>query len=440
MNYIAFDFETSGLPRGRRNAKVTTETLSNFDGCRAVSLSAARFSHRGRLIKTFDAMIRPDDFHIGEDSTAIHGITHERALAEGRPFAEVFRDFMEFIGPRTKTLVAHNAQFDESVLRSEMIRNGFETSQIDDLVIRCTLQLYKERFMKPIKLVNLYSDIFGEAFDNAHNSLADSIACGKVYPYLIGHVKEFKPIGVPKVIIGASSVASAIGVNQYKKQPELMEDLWKRYSPHTFEGKTKEDAALIVLNSLATTKRILEYATSFKSEKSTDVQQETRRLFHEIEHSGLLPQDMVTAKEYIKKTLATNHGTRNEKKTADTDLANLVEDDTFYTIDICEIEGTKYQIVGRVDRIQIDENNTRTLVEIKNRTRNLFNTVRDYEEVQCQVYLQMIRVEYCRLIETYEGESKSYLIQRDDQKWSDEIMPKLINFCEFFHSTLSKNG
>ena len=441
MNYIAFDFETSGLPRGRRNAKVTTETLSNFDGCRAVSLSAARFSQRGRLIKTFDAIIRPDSFKIGEDSTAIHGITHERALLEGRPFPEVFRDFMEFIGPRTKTLVAHNAQFDESVLRSEILRHGLDESSLDDLVIRCTLELYKERFMKPIKLINLYSDIFGEEFDNAHNSLADSIACGKVYPYLIGHTKEFKPIGIPKIIIGASSVASAIGVNQYKRQPELVEELWKRYSPQTFEGKTKEEEALIVLHSLSTTKKILDEATSFKSEKSTDVQQETRRLFHEIEHSGLLPQDMIVAKDYVKKTLFTNHGTRNEKKTADADLANLVEDDTFYKIDICEIEGTKYQIVGRVDRVQHDSDGTKTLVEIKNRTRGLFNTVRDYEDIQCQTYLQMMpSVAYCRLVETYEGESKSHLIQRDDDRWNNVVMPKLINFCEFFHSTLSKNG
>src|SRR5210317_562053 len=118
MNYIAFDFETSGLPRGRRNTKVTPETVHLFDGCRAVSLSAARFSQRGRLIKTFDAIIKPTDFHIGEDSVAIHGITHERAMLEGRPFVDVFEDFINFIGPRSKTLVAHNANFDVSVLQS----------------------------------------------------------------------------------------------------------------------------------------------------------------------------------------------------------------------------------------------------------------------------------------------------------------------------------
>ena len=440
LNYIAFDFETSGLPRGRRNIKVTHETLSNFDGCRAVSLSAARFSQRGRLIKTFDAIIRPDGFQIGEESIAIHGISNEKALSEGRPFPEVFRDFMDFIGPRTKTLVAHNAQFDTSVLHSEILRHGLDATQVNDLVIRCTLELYKDRFLSPIKLTKLYSEIFGEEFDNAHNSLADSIACGKVYPYLLGQTERtLKPLPIKKVIIGASSVASAIGCG-FKKPQELVEELWKKYSPQTFRGQTKEEEALVVLNSLSSTRDILKEAESFKSEISTDVQQETRKLFHQIEHSGLLPQQMIQAKEHIRKTLATNHGTRNEKKTAKFDkmAANLVEDETFYKYDICVIEGTLYQIVGRLDRIQLNEDGSRTLVEIKNRTRGLFNRVRDYEEVQCQTYLQMLEdIEYCRLVETYNGESKSYLIQKDYPKWKDEILPKLQNFCEHFHSLLS---
>ena len=441
LNYIAFDFETSGLPRGRRNIKVTHETLSNFDGCRAVSLSAARFSQRGRLIKTFDAIIRPDDFKIGEESVAIHGITNERALKEGRPFPEVFRDFMDFIGPRTKTLVAHNAQFDTSVLHSEILRHGLDATQVNDLVIRCTLELYKDRFLSPIKLTKLYSEIFGEEFDNAHNSLADSIACGKVYPYLLGQTERtLKPLPIKKVIIGASSVASAIGCG-FKKPQELVEELWKKYSPQTFRGQTKEEEALVVLNSLSSTRDILKEAESFKSEISTDVQQETRKLFHQIEHSGLLPQQMIQAKEHIRKTLYTNHGTRNEKKTAKFDKmsASLVEDETFYKYDICVIEGTLYQIVGRLDRIQNNEDGSRMLVEIKNRTKGLFNRVRDYEDIQCQTYLQMLEdIEYCRLVETYNGESKSYLIQKDYPKWKDEILPKLNNFCEHFHSLLSE--
>ena len=443
MQYIAFDFETSGLPTGRRNIEVTHETLKNFDNCRAVSLSAARFSSKGRLIDTFDAIVKPDNFQIGEKSIEVHGITQEMAERNGRPFTEVFVDFIKFIGPRTTTLVAHNAQFDMSVLRSEVIRYDLNATLIDTFNFVCTMQMYKKRFLKPIKLGLLYKDIFGEDFENAHNSLADCIACGRVYPYLLGKTeRELKPLGIPKVIIGASSVASAIGKSQFKRQPELLSELWKKYSPQTFEGQTKEEEALLVLNSMETTKKILVDAENFKSEKSDDVQQQTRKLFHQIEHSGLLPHDMMKAKDHIKKTLSTNHGTRNEDKTAKFDkmAANLTEDDTFYKYDICEIEGTMYQVVGRVDRVQNNEDGTRTLVEIKNRTNGLFKRVRDYEEIQCQTYLQMMGgIEYCRLVETYNGESKSYLIQKNTEKWDEEIVPKLQNFCEHFHSMLSES-
>jgi DNA polymerase III epsilon subunit-like protein len=437
MQYIAFDFETSGLPKGRK--PVTPETLGQYDTCRAVSLSAARFSSRGRLVDTFDAMILPTDFSISPGSVAIHGITEDMAKSKGRPFIQVFADFMTFIGPRTKTMVAHNAKFDTSVLRSEMLRHDIDLSLINDLNFRCTLELYKERFLKPIKLGVLYEEIFGEQFENAHNSLADCIACGRVYPYVIGHTRELKPIGVPKVIIGASSVASAIGIG-FKRQPELIEELWKKYSPSTFEGKTKEDKALEILMWNTSTKKILEEAENFKSENSADVAQKTRAVYHQIEHSGLSAEDMILAKDHLRKTLYTNHGTRNEYKTANADHAKLVEDDTFYTHDICEIEGTKYQIVGRIDRLQMNEDGSRTLVEIKNRAKGLFNRVRDYEEVQCQTYLQMLGdIKYCRLVEQFNDERKGYLIEKNDEKWEGEILPKLQNFCELFHSMLSEN-
>jgi DNA polymerase III epsilon subunit-like protein len=436
MQYIAFDFETSGLPKGRK--PVTQETLGQYDTCRAVSLSAARFSSKGRLVDTFDAMILPTDFTISPGSIAIHGITEDMARSRGRPFLQVFTDFMTFIGPRTKTMVAHNAKFDVSVLRSEMLRHGINLSLIDELNFRCTLELYRERFLKPIRLGVLYEDIFGEQFEDAHNSLADCIACGRVYPYVIGHERTLKPIGVPKVIIGASSVASAIGCG-FKKQPELIEELWKKYSPQTFEGKTKEEKALEILMWNTSTKKILEDAENFKSENSADVAQKTRAVYHQIEHSGLSAEDMVIAKDHLRKTLYTNHGTRNEYKTADADKAKLVEDDTFYTHDICTIEGTLYQIVGRIDRLQMNEDGSRTLVEIKNRAKGLFNRVRDYEEVQCQTYLQMLGdIKYCRLVEQFNDERRGYLIEKNDEKWKDDIVPKLQNFCELFHSMLSE--
>jgi hypothetical protein len=260
-----------------------------------------------------------------------------------------------------------------------------------------------------------------------------------VYPYILGHERTLKPIGIPKVIIGASSVASAIGIG-FKRQPEMIEDLWKKYSPKTFDGKTKEDIALEVFDANPSSQSILKDAEDFESETSTDVDKKIRAVYHQIENSGMQPNDIIIAKDHLRKTLYTNHGTRNEYKTADADGAKLIEDDTFYELDICTIEGTLYQIVGRIDRIQLNDNGSRTLVEIKNRANKLFGRVRDYEEVQCQTYLQMLNnVEYCRLVEQYNDERRGYLIERNDKKWKNTILPKLQNFCELFHSMLSEN-
>ena len=116
-----------------------------------------------------------------------------------------------------------------------------------------------------------------------------------------------------------------------------------------------------------------------------------------------------------------------------------MKDDTFYAYDVCEIEGTLYQIVGRVDRIQMNDDGSRTLVEIKNRANGLFNRVRDYENVQCQTYLQMLKdVNFCRLVEQFDEVRKGYLIEKNDEYWKKQVLPKLQNFCEHFHSMLSE--
>ena len=140
----------------------------------------------------------------------------------------------------------------------------------------------------------------------------------------------------------------------------------------------------------------------------------------------------------MRKTLFTSFGTKNESKTADADSANLYEDDTFYKYKVCEIEGTTYEIVGRIDRFEIGDFNQKILVEIKNRTRGLFNTVKEYEAIQVQTYLQMVKLNMARLVEQHDDERKSYIIMRDDETWDREIIPKLKEFCHVFHGNLSQ--
>jgi len=115
------------------------------------------------------------------------------------------------------------------------------------------------------------------------------------------------------------------------------------------------------------------------------------------------------------------------------------EDPTFYKYDVCTLAGTTYQIVGRIDRVRDNEDGSKTLVEIKNRAKGLFRTVRDYEEIQCQTYMEMLDIDECVLIEQYDSKRLSHEIKRDQGMWNEQILPTLRNFCERFHDMLSTN-
>ena len=154
-------------------------------------------------------------------------------------------------------------------------------------------------------------------------------------------------------------------------------------------------------------------------------------------YSKLRGEDKKNAIDYLRKKLYTNHGTRHEDTTAD-NYDDFEVDEKYYTYPVCSLEGTDYEIVGRIDRIHTDSEGVKTIVEIKNRARGLFKTVRDYEEVQCQTYMEMLDIDNCQLIEQYNESRLGYKINRDRQKWLSEINPRLVNFCRHFHSLLSK--
>lgn len=368
MQYIAFDFETSGLPTGR----------DNYDTCRAVSLSAARFSSRGRLTGTFDTIIQPTDFIISQGSIDVHGITQERAHKEGRPFTVIFSEFLAFIGPRTKTIVAHNAKFDTAVLRSEMLRHGLSLNLLDTFDFQCTMELYRARYLKPIKLGVLYEDLFGYPFENAHNSLADCIACGQVYPFLIGPRKNLKPIGIPTVCIPISDIGYG-----FKKPIEYIHELKKRQP--------------LPLNE--TVKRILE---TFRSRENINSAQNLRAVYHQLEHSQLEPKDIIAAK-------------------------NALRLDGSITYPICELEGTVYTLVAYPPMDTL----------IKKRSNGLVGRIRPHELIECQAHLHIFGRRYCHFTEQFDGEHRTYLVERNTEKWNEDIIPKLKTFCTFFHEHLS---
>lgn len=431
MCYIAWDTETTGLPMVRTNA--TKDNTHLFDKCRIVSLAFVMYSTKGRELSSYHAVVYPDTFQV--TATEIHGITHDHALMYGKKFEEIYDDLVKAM--KGHKLVAHNSNFDENALFSECYRRGLSVEPFEAVTFVCTLNLVTELYLKPKKLEVIYKELTGKSLDDAHNALADARACGEVYPLLRDAERKVKPVGLPRVILKASDVASMIGKNAFKKPSEVLDILWHKYSPKTFKGKTKDQLGREAIAESPVATGILEDAQRFKSINSSSVEQKNRAVMNQLQTlSGLETDKLDAAKEYIRKTLYTNHGIRHEDRTADKD-PTLKTDDTFYTYEVCTIEGTRYDIVGRIDRIVVNEDGTLTIVEIKNRARGLFKSVRDYEDIQCQTYMEMLDVDTCKLIEQHNEDMLTHHIRRDRDLWERTILPKLKNFCECFHSSIS---
>jgi len=128
--------------------------------------------HQGNLI------IRPDGFTIPGDAAKVHGITTERALAEGVSLGEVVSQFKADLDV-ADCIVCHNVDFDKKIVGAEMIRLGMQ-DEVDGMKSLCTMKTTTDFCKIPGKygykyprLQELHRKLFCEDFDDAHNAMSD---------------------------------------------------------------------------------------------------------------------------------------------------------------------------------------------------------------------------------------------------------------------------
>jgi hypothetical protein len=237
-----------------------------------------------------------------------------------------------------------------------------------------------------------------------------------------------------RVVLKASDVAAIIGRHQYKSREEVFNDYWKKYSPDTFTGLTKKDKALEALKASENAQKILESALAYEAKDSKEAAETFEKAKAQVNSDPKLSvEQKAEVIEHLRSKVYTIHGMRSEDKTSDKVVkdtgARLVRDDAFYNLDVCTLGQTKFVICGKIDRIEEKEDGSRVLVEIKNRTNRLFRRVVEYEFIQIQVYLQMLGLVHARLVEQYNNQVQSHPVDRNEEMWSNEIMPALQKFC-----------
>tara|TARA_R110002072_G_scaffold84065_1_gene190556 strand:- start:782 stop:2089 length:1308 start_codon:yes stop_codon:yes gene_type:complete len=431
--FYALDIETTGLPATRR---ANFKNLKAYDNCRVVSVALVEFGSDGNEVHNYHEIVKPTDFTVG--ATEIHGITHDRALEQGIDFEMIFLVLSGlYYADNDTVFIGHNLEFDISVLKSEAFRGGLDWEVMDDIKTACTFKLAKTYYNKPMKLMVLYNKLFEKDFANAHDALADARAAGEIYAVIRNDPRKTSPINTKKVYIKASDVASAIGSNYYKPSQEVLENLWQKYAPDTFTGKTVLDKCYEALEFSDEAKDTINKAivqTPSSSDDAADIFEKSKIAINKSDQ--LTPNQKELVVNLLRMLVYTNYGTNHEDKTADK-FENLQKDETFYKIPIITIADTTYIVCGRIDRIETTPNGQKILVEIKNRVSKLFGEVRAYEMIQVQTYMKMTDLEAGKLIEQYNDEVKTYQITKSDKLWDTKIQPRLESFCKTLHSYMT---
>lgn len=163
-----FDLETTGV---------------DVDTSRIVSACVAVLDESGEVVARWDWLADPG-IDIPEGASAVHGITTERAQADGRSANIVIAEITQTLRVLFATgapLVVYNAPYDLTLLDRESRRYGLapldgEMIVIDPLVIDKAV----DRYRKGKRTLEVTTGIYGVALDDAHDAGADAIAAGRV--------------------------------------------------------------------------------------------------------------------------------------------------------------------------------------------------------------------------------------------------------------------
>ena len=211
--HIFIDIETTGL---------------DPNTCRVVQIAWATYSDLGTLEAKRDFIVKPEGYSIPAESTIIHSITNEFALAVGKSIQKVLVELTKDIKKST-TIVAHNAKYDLNVLINEFSRNNLD-NPFYELILNSTTHRPTHKYvictmistvdycaiphakfgMKYPSLTELHNKLFKSDFAEKHNARGDLEAMAKCF-WELKKLKRgnFNPIPYDDWFYGTSHTKAA---------------------------------------------------------------------------------------------------------------------------------------------------------------------------------------------------------------------------------------
>ena len=185
---LIFDIETTGLPtfgNSKRKRGDSFPDPSNFvayDTSRIVSICWIIIDKNSSICQQEYYVIKPDNFDIPIEATNIHGISQEYAIENGIDIKVALQRFLDAL-KRINNIIAYNIEFDYHVVKSELMRNAYDCSELENKVQKCAMlmaQQYMNSRFYP-KLGDAYRYIFKRPIVDAHNAIGDVMSCYKCY-------------------------------------------------------------------------------------------------------------------------------------------------------------------------------------------------------------------------------------------------------------------
>lgn len=268
-----------------------------------------------------------------------------------------------------------------------------------------------------------------------------------------------------KYHITASELAVITGHNHYRDIEELYIKIWKKYHNPDFEKikeRVQQSQGNVVLPEKASesVKRLAKehnikasdvtklFAAS--KEKNTNNMNSVRKEALD----SMLKQVPEAQKDILIKAANsvafTNFGTRNEYNGVELFKEHRkveVERPTGYFSKELFILGENpdtWSIGGKIDGIFCEDDGIKTVLEIKNRMKGLFNKVRDYEKVQCYAYMFCLDLKHTSLAEIYKSEQGVKMgvidIGWEDVFWDNEVVVPVSDFVEDFYDFMENES
>jgi DNA polymerase III subunit epsilon len=164
---VAFDLESTGVDL--EEARIVTAAIASCGG--------------GLETQTLTLLADPG-VEIPEEASAVHGITTERARAEGEPANRAIATIRNTLAGYTAggmPIVAFNARFDLTILDRECRRHGIKPLDVRRVVDPFVIDKHLHRYRKGSRKLEAQALHYtGAPFDLAHDAAFDAVCAARV--------------------------------------------------------------------------------------------------------------------------------------------------------------------------------------------------------------------------------------------------------------------